>query len=160
MQPIPSAQAERKPEENEISKSCEHCGQQFEPRSGSGGKPQRFCSTECRLAFHGKPQRSQRTPTYRAPPQLPAVIPQPKPENAPADSPEAKDFDWNTNDASIILREQPATAIYFNKEGSLVIRQHRWPDHDAFIYIADASINDFLDKLTDICGVPSVGKPR
>ena len=90
---------------------------------------------------------------------MPAVIPQPKPENAPADSPGAKDFNWNTNDASIILREQPATAVYFNKEGSLVIRQHRWPDDDAFIYIADASINDFLDKLTDICGVPSMGKP-
>ena len=69
------------------------------------------------------------------------------------------DFNWSADDSSIILREQPATAVYFNREGSLVIRQHRWPDDDTIIIIAASSIADFLDKLTDICGVPSVGKP-
>lgn len=31
---------------------CEHCQQPFTPRSGSGGKPQRFCSPTCRQSFH------------------------------------------------------------------------------------------------------------
>lgn len=29
------------------------------------------------------------------------------------------DFNWSADDSSIILREQPATAVYFNREGSL-----------------------------------------
>jgi hypothetical protein len=68
------------------------------------------------------------------------------------------DFDW-VNDDSIILREQPSTAVYFNKEGTLVIRQRRWPDEDTFVYIAETSIGEFLDKITDVCGVPSFGGP-
>jgi hypothetical protein len=142
--------------------TCEQCGNEFQPRK-HGGEPQRFCSTECRRLF----QKDKRCPQLRAtaqqPPQprtlptlLPALIEPPKPENAPQATPEpSEDFDWNKDDSSIILREQPATAVYFNKEGSLVIRQHRWPDDDIFIYIAESSIGDFLDKLTDICGVPS-----
>ena len=73
--------------------------------------------------------------------------------------PEAKDFDWSS-DNSIILREQPETAVYFNKENSLVIRQRRWPDENAFIVIAEPTIDQFLDKLTDACGIPSVGKAK
>jgi len=134
--------------------NCEQCGNEFEPRNGSGGKPQRFCSTACRQAFHS--QRSQRSPTCSAATLLPAVIEPPKPQNAPQATPEpSEDFDWNKDD-SVILHEQPATAVYFNKEGSLVIRQRRWPDDDSFIYIAESSIADFLDRLTDACGVPSV----
>src|SRR5262245_56836494 len=33
-------------------RTCEHCGAAFEPRTGSGGKPQRFCSPTCRAAWH------------------------------------------------------------------------------------------------------------
>jgi hypothetical protein len=32
---------------------------------------------------------------------------------------------------------------------SLVIRQRGWPDADAIIIIAEQSIDQFLDKLTD-----------
>jgi hypothetical protein len=146
-------------------KTCEQCGNEFEPRNGNGGKPQRFCSTDCRRLFQNG-QRSQRgtnaqqtPPTRNAATSPPVVIGQPKPENAPAATPEPSgDFDWNDAEA-VVLHEQPATAVYFNKEGSLVIRQRRWPDDDAFIYIAETSIADFLDKLTDICGIPSFGGP-
>jgi hypothetical protein len=51
----------------EISKRCEQCDQPFEPRARSGGSPQRFCSTDCRLAFHNNAQRGQRSPAYSAP---------------------------------------------------------------------------------------------
>jgi hypothetical protein len=127
-------------------KTCERpgCGNEFESRDGNGGSRQRFCSTECRKRFHAGDKGSQR-------PQRPQ-----RPASVPKDA--GEEFDCSDDD-SIILREQPATAVYFNKEGSLVIRQHRWPDDDIFIYIAESSIGDFLDKLTDICGIPSFGGP-
>ena len=62
---------------------CDQCGKPFDPRSGSGGKPQRFCSSECRIAFHNEPQRGQRSPTCIAP-SLPAAVEEPKPKAAPA----------------------------------------------------------------------------
>jgi hypothetical protein len=69
---------------------CDQCGEPFEPRSKSGGKPQRFCSPECRAAFHTQPQRGQRSPTCDATTTLPAVIqPEEKCERVTA----AKDSD-------------------------------------------------------------------
>jgi hypothetical protein len=147
------------PSEIENSKPCEHCGQAFERRKHGGGSPQRFCSTDCRAAFHSGSDKSQRSPAWTLP-----TLDTNNPEhenanNAPQATPRpSEDFDWG-NDSSIILHEQPATAVYFNKDGSLVIRQHRWPDDDTVIFIAESSIADFLDKLTDVCGVPSYGKP-
>ena len=37
--------------------ACEHCSEPFAPRKCKGGKPQRFCSPECRTA-HGNANRS------------------------------------------------------------------------------------------------------
>jgi hypothetical protein len=45
-------------------RSCEQCGNPFEPRSGSGGSVQRFCRTDCRLSFHKERLRSQRIGSY------------------------------------------------------------------------------------------------
>jgi hypothetical protein len=93
-------------------------------------------------------------------PQLPAVIHKLKAEKAIdteiSVSESEEDFDWSQDD-SIILPEQPATACYFNKREELVIRQRRWPDDDVVIFISPASITKFLDKITDVCGVPSAG---
>jgi hypothetical protein len=61
---------------------CDQCGEPFEPRTGNGGKPQRFCSSECRVAFHNEPQRGQRSPTCIAPSLL-AAVQEPKPKAAP-----------------------------------------------------------------------------
>jgi hypothetical protein len=140
---------------------CEQCGKPFTPRTGSGGKPQRFCSPECRMAFHAenKPQRSQRGPTCDDAANLPSVIARPAPESARAPTPEDSDFDWRTDD-SVILRQQPATAIYYNREGSLVIRQEReWDRYeDTYIFIAPQNIDSFLEKLCDMAGIPSAGR--
>jgi hypothetical protein len=52
--------------------------------------------------------------------------------------------------------EQPATAIYFNPNGALVIRQKAdYPDDDPFVYIGADHIEAFLEKLCDVCGVKS-----
>ena len=71
---------------------------------------------------------------------------------------ETVDFDWDDRE-SVVLPEQPETAVYWNPRGELVIRQRRWPDDDSIIYITRANLDTFLDRLTDICGVPSFGKP-
>lgn len=67
-------------------KTCEQCGVEFSPRAGSGGKPQKFCSPQCRTAFHAdaQPKVSQRSPTWSAQTRLPAVIPHAK-KDEPAD---------------------------------------------------------------------------
>jgi hypothetical protein len=66
---------------------------------------------------------------------------------------------WSDNDHVIVLREQPETACYFNDDGALVIRQRHWPDEDSVVVIGEESIFKFLDRLTEMCGIPSVGKP-
>ena len=89
----------------------------------------------------------------------PLSIPRtPKP---PADAPEAKsDFDWNS-DNSVVLHHQPAVAAYINQAGGLTIRQERsWDqDEDIIIAIAPENVGEFIDKLTDVIGIPSFGKP-
>jgi hypothetical protein len=90
---------------------------------------------------------------------LPAVIDPPAPKPS-ADAPEANsDFDWNDTE-SVVLHEQPATACYFNEDGDLVIRQRCWPGDDVLVVIAPDQIDTFIDKLADIIGIPSAGKPR
>ena len=74
---------------------CDQCGEPFEPRTGNGGKPQRFCNSECRIAFHNEPQRGQRSPTCIAP-SLPAPLEEPKPKDASAATGEddSADYCW------------------------------------------------------------------
>jgi hypothetical protein len=71
------------------------------------------------------------------------------------------DFDWHDDD-SVVLRHQPAVAIYRNNAGGVTIRQERsWDqDEDVTIYIDRDNIPAFIDKLTDICGIPSAGRRR
>lgn len=77
------------------------------------------------------------------------------PVDHPAGEPQDEEFDWSDSE-SVIIPEQPETAAYFNKRGELVIRQRKWPDDDPCIFISPTQIAKFLDKLTDVCGVPSV----
>lgn len=61
------------------------------------------------------------------------------------------DFDWSDDDL-IILREQPATAIYHNKHGVLVIRQKAdWDaEQDTFAFITPENCNVFMDALAKV----------
>lgn len=156
--PSPPALAADVPAGQGTLPTCEQCGMTFTPRVG--GKPQRFCSPDCRRSFHDKPQRDNVHVAPVASPALPAVMPPPSPKNAPAASPEAfKDFDWSTDD-SVVLHHQPAVAAYFNQAGGLTIRQERsWDqDEDIVIAIAPENVGEFIDKLTDVIGIPSFGK--
>lgn len=129
---------------------CDHCGEPFTPRKGSGGRPQRFCSNDCKVAFHAEDQRSQCSPTYSAETTL-AAFRQP-----PTSEPTSDDFRSLSDDA-VIIPEQQAIACYFNPAGDLVIRQERsWDrEEDSFVFVHKSNLAAFLDKLCDICGVGS-----
>lgn len=98
-----------------------------------------------------------------------AHFPQPTPEEA-VDSAIAKGatlatdpdrFDWSSEgeDAdSIVIPEQLATAVYTNKAGEIVIRQKRWPDDDVYIFLTPDAAPRFLEKFTEIMGIPTVGR--
>jgi hypothetical protein len=99
---------------------CEHCQKPFEPRAGSGGSKQEFCSGTCRKARHkgdagGDAENKPEPPTFK-----PAPI-----------QDDANEFSWNGDDCVVIPR-QAAIAVYFNLHGDLVIRQegHYGPDED------------------------------
>jgi hypothetical protein len=121
------------------AQTCEGCGASFMPRRQSGGKPQKYCTAECRKSAKatGNPVEQDATPT---------VAPEPPQEDGGK-----VDFDWNDPDL-VQIEEQPHTAIYINPHGSLVIRQRRWPDDDAIVIITRGALGDFIDKATDLAG--------
>ena len=61
------------------------------------------------------------------------------------------DFDWLEDD-SVVLREQPATAIYTNKNGVLVIRQKGdWDaEGDTFAFITPENAVVFMEALAKV----------
>jgi hypothetical protein len=61
---------------------------------------------------------------------------------------EFDDFDWHDN-PSVVLKSQPATAIYYNPNGCIVIRQERsWAeDSDPFVYITPENAVTFMEAL-------------
>ena len=54
-------------------------------------------------------------------------------------------FDWTVDD-SVVLHEQPATAIYCTKSGSVLMRQ-RLEDEDVFIFIRPENVQLIVDAL-------------
>jgi hypothetical protein len=143
------------------SKPCAQCGRPFVPRSRSGGSPQRFCCSDCRRGGQRHQRRQHDASVTSITPALQPASPASPPACEPASQaaePTAKQdfdsFDW-INDESVILHEQPATAIYFNPKEGLVIRQRSgdfYDDRDPFVVINAENIEDFLNKLLELCG--------
>ena len=50
---------------------------------------------------------------------------------------DAPDFDWKPDDPSIIVKSQPALAVYQNPHGAIVVRQEGQyhPAEDQFVYV-------------------------
>jgi hypothetical protein len=63
----------------------------------------------------------------------------------------SEDFNWHDDD-SIVLREQPATAIYTNKHGVLVIRQKGdWDaEQDTFAFITPENAVIFMEAFAKV----------
>ena len=140
---------------------CKNCGKQFEPRTGSGGRPQKHCSTECRREYDtNAAQRGQRagdnekkmTMTQAQFIDASRAISEATLEGVKAGGSSGcsndADFDWWKDDC-VVLREQHSTAIYFNAEGGLVIRQQNWPEDDDVVIITKPCIDGFMDRLCD-----------
>jgi hypothetical protein len=140
---------------------CDHCGRPFSRRDGSGGKPQRFCTSECRANFHAqRDQRDQRRRPHVGvtagdnvgafePETRTLIVPQPERDQTAA-------FDWN-KDESVLLPDQRRTAVYRDSAGSLVIRQEAaWNEEDDHVItIAADNVQAFIDRLCDLQGILS-----
>lgn len=89
--------------------------------------------------------------TPHLPIQLQAVV---KPEHE--NNPDA--FDWLEN-ASVIVPEQAAIAVYLNPRGDYVIRQERsWcEDEDHVVCVRPENLMALIDRLCDLAGIPSAG---
>jgi hypothetical protein len=109
---------------------CAKCGAPFTPRQGSGGRPQRFCTDDCRRQFH-----AGTSPTLRAgvgadvgtaseqPPNRTRIPDNSKPDAAALKPPLEEDEESWQNDETRVLHDQPETFLYINKLGQIVIRQ-------------------------------------
>lgn len=62
-------------------------------------------------------------------------------------APGPADFDWVDNADCVILKEQPATAIYHGKGGHIVIRQTNGLDDDVTILVTPENANAFMDGI-------------
>jgi hypothetical protein len=141
----------------DLERQCENCRQPFKQREKSGGKLQRFCTPKCRYDFHA--QRGQRTSPHVGDEDCgvsdPAAPPKPTVE-----PPQVKgtDFSW-TNEEAVVLREQRQTAIYWNPDGDLVIRQRAdWDEeNDPYLVIGANNLQDFIDAICDMAGIGSAG---
>ncbi len=65
-----------------------------------------------------------------------------------------QDFDW-TDDESIVLRDQPAIAVYVNPHGALVIRQERsWnEEEDTWIVIQRENVRLVALQMLAVLGM-------
>ena len=125
--------------------TCEQCSGSFTPRTGSGGKPQRFCSPACRTAFHV--QRDQRAPTCDAE-TAPAAV-----QHHPAPGTHRESFSWDAENVDVVLRKQPLTAIYLNPWDQVVIRQENeadGPEDDPFVHFEMHNLPAIINRLTVI----------
>jgi hypothetical protein len=79
------------------------------------------------------------------------------------DSAMSENFDWN--ETSIVIHEQPETAVYLNPSGQIVVRQRQWPDDDSFVYVSPEfagilvrAIMDAADYAPDEAPAPRLGE--
>lgn len=129
---------------------CPQCGEEFEPRQSTGGKPQKFCSPECRKASHATAVPVPTSAPTSSP--TPTVPPRPAPTSAwePSPTPKQDDFDWSPEDEEdIVLAGQRRTAIYRNTWDQVCIRQERdWnEDDDPYLLFDVKNVPVLIERL-------------
>ncbi|MBX3515224.1 MAG: hypothetical protein KF748_01140 [Xanthobacteraceae bacterium] len=108
--------------------ACANCSRVFTTRKG--GKPKKFCSRECRRAFHdSSEQRAQRAATCEAVKTSNLSKRTPKPENA------ASEFDWGDAAEDTVQHSFRRIAVYVNPDGDIVFRGEREWDEDDDIWL-------------------------
>ena len=126
-------------EQCKSSKDCEQCGKLFGPKKHGGGSPQRFCTYDCRMAWHS----AQRKPACTLVPKNSVSRSHPSPRNAPRDVPGGF---ARTILKSRTLSERLKTTMVRNGHG-LLIRQSCNQQDDRCILISNASIDKFIETL-------------
>jgi hypothetical protein len=131
--------------------TCEHCKGPFERREGSGGRPQRFCSPACRRAFHANSSNVPTSPPTS--PSMDAVIGQVVAKyTGRGEPPEDPDWKWwGENRETIVLEEQPKTAVYWNQNDAVVIRQERSnDDEDTIVIVTKGNLRALINRLIEM----------
>jgi hypothetical protein len=116
---------------------CDECGKAFKPRTGTGGSPQRFCSTNCRLSFHAESQRSQRGPACDAPTRLPATEEQPALQHETSED----------EDGFVLMGQQDYVEVAWDQHGNLLLRQNRLFEGDQELRISRDYFPQFVTAL-------------
>jgi hypothetical protein len=70
----------------------------------------------------------------------------------------AEHFDWNPRGAdadNIVVRAQPAVAVYLNPHGEVVVRQvgHYGPDEDQFVFVAPENVLRVTKRMLAVAGI-------
>jgi hypothetical protein len=125
---------------------CGQCGKLFKPRNGTGGSPQRFCSTNCRLSFHAEGQRGQRRPACSAPGTPPAVL---QPTSASEACEARKGFVpiGQQDFIAVPIGQQDFIAVAWDRQGNLLLRQSRLYEGDHELHIGREYFPRFLETV-------------
>lgn len=67
-------------------------------------------------------------------------------------NPEDDDFRWTVDNASVVLWEQPATAVYRNSRSQIVVRQERdaQTEDDPYVVIAVHNVDALIVGLRKV----------
>jgi hypothetical protein len=135
--PTPRTQAEN-------SADCEHCGVLFRPVRFE----QRFCSADCRKAFH-----NAHRPASQASQEASQASQEASHETRLNDITLADagnrphEFDWH-RDPDVVVPHQSAIAVYFNPHGAVVIRQAgQYPDDDSWVVVRPENLSALIAAL-------------
>jgi hypothetical protein len=127
---------------------CPQCGETFEPRIGSGGKSQRFCSTKCRRQFHSASPTPPTPDIGNNDGATPIAEEKPRTAGAPKRKrPQFYDLVPYVN--------QNLISAELDDEGNLTLNQNNYPDAPGAIVINRDHIEGFIDRLTDFLGYGS-----
>ena len=136
---------ERMVEHDKSPKCCEQCGNSFKSKKHGGGSPQRFCSRECRMAWHSAQRKPACTPeTATAGPELPDL-----PKKAVEDTPEPNSGFEGPTGISIFIDDSGL--------GIAILRKRQRHDLET-INIAAKNVRELVDRLFDIASVPSASE--
>jgi hypothetical protein len=137
-----NVEVERMGDQDKSADRCDQCGKPFGPKKHGGGSAKRFCTYDCRMAWHA----AQRKPACTLVPKNSVSRSGQPPGNAPVNVPGGF---ARTQQKSRTLSEKLKTTMFRNGHG-LVIRQSCNKQDDRWILISNASIDTFIETLAEL----------
>jgi len=134
-----NVEVERMGDQDKSADRCDQCGKPFGPKKHGGGSAKRFCTYDCRMAWHA----GQRKPACTPVPKNSVSRSGHSPGNAPVNVP--RGF-GRTTQKSRTLSEKLKTTM-FRYEHGLLIQQSCNREDDRCILISNASIDTFIETL-------------